>query len=163
MFSFPSVTNRMSEVQSTGASEQAGLTPHWEKTAPSTAALQPNSRRQQKWGFHLHGPRFSTEPHPLLYLHQQVNSGQSHRGAAASVFCTMDRLKVTPYGHVTMDFCKWFRRGHQRTRTRCNTRLQKHMDVEIEGPWASFLNSLLPVGKDGASDNMQGGLTGNSR
>ena len=37
------------------------------------------------------------------------------------------------------------------------------MDVEIEGPWASFLNSLLSVGKDVASDDMQGGLTGNPR
>ena len=44
-----------------------------------------------------------------------------------------------------------------------STRLQKHMDVEIEGPWASFLNSLLSVGKDVASDDMQGGLTGNPR
>ena len=44
-----------------------------------------------------------------------------------------------------------------------NTRLQKHMDVEIEDPWACFLNSLISVGKDIASDDMQGGLTGNPR
>lgn len=29
---------------------------------------------------------------------------------------------------------------------------------KLEGPWASFLNSLLSVGKDGASDSMQGDL-----
>lgn len=75
----------------------------------------------------------------------------------------MDRLKGKPYRHVTVDFCKWFRGGRRRTHMCSNIRLQKHMDVEIEGPWASFLNSLLSVGKDGASDSMQGGLTGNPR
>lgn len=64
---------------------------------------------------------------------------------------------------VAMDFCKWFRGGCRRTHMCSSTRLQKHMDVEIEGPWASFLNSLLSVGKDVASDDMQGGLTGNPR
>ena len=72
------LTNRMSEVQSTSACEQAGLTPHWEKMAPSTVALQPSSRDANRNGDSISMGHVSSQNRAHSCIYASGSTAASH-------------------------------------------------------------------------------------